>query len=271
MLEKNLHAECCFITLTYEDGHLPISATGYPTLVPLHLRHWLGRLRAAIAPLKIRYYAVGEYGDLTFRPHYHAAVFGMPMCLEGRTKKDVRTNRPLAEKCCAVCRLVYQTWGKGDVDLGELNTESAQYVAQYTTKKMTNKNDERLDGRHPEFARMSLKPGIGADFMHEIGSTLLEFDLAEKQGDVPSSLRHGTRIMPLGRYLRGKLRETQGMDKKAPQCTIDEAQQRLQPLREAARASTETPSFKQQVIKAADESVKQMENKSRIYKRRNVL
>lgn len=157
----------------------------------------------------------------------------------------------------------------GDVDLGEVNTESAQYVAQYTTKKMTAKEDSRLLGRHPEFARMSLKPGIGADFMPDVASSLLEFNLVEKQGDVPSSLRHGSRIMPLGRYLRRQLRKQVGMDEKAPQSTLDQAKERLQPLREVAFETSQ--SFKKVVVEAADEKVRQMENRNRIFKKRGSI
>lgn len=269
MLEKNLREDNCFVTLTYEDTHLVMSATGYPTLVPLHLQLWLKRFRVAIAPLKIRFYACGEYGDQTQRPHYHVVIFGMPMCMNGRTIRDARTNRPLWAKCCSQCRLVGETWGMGDVELGEVNVESAQYIAQYTTKKMTKADDPRLYGREPEFARMSLKPGIGADFMWEIASSLLKFDLDETQDDVPSSLRHGKRIMPLGRYLRRKLRVAVGKDENAPESTLAEAQARLQPMREAAFENS--TSFKEEVMKAADQAVAQAENREKLWKKRGNL
>ena len=95
---------------------------------------------------------------------------------------------------------------------------------------------------------------------------LLKFDLEEKQGDVPSSLRHGKRIMPLGRYLRRKLRVTVGMAPEAPQSTLDEAQERLRPLREDAFNNSK--SFKKTVMEAADEKVRQMEHRQQIWKKR---
>lgn len=269
LLESHLRKDNCFVTLTYAESRLPMSASGCPTLNPLHFTNWLKRFRAEIAPLKVRYYGVGEYGEKTWRPHYHTVLFGYPMCQNGRTIRDVRTGRTLAEKCCDHCRLVHKTWGMGDVDLGEVNTESAQYLAQYTTKKMTSKDDFRLGDRYPEFARMSLKPGIGAEFMHEVGSALMEFDLEEKQGDVPSALRHGKRIMPLGRYLRRKLRTVVGMEENAPESTLREAQERLQPLREAAFNNSQ--SFKKTVVAAADNKVAQMENRNRIWKKKGSL
>lgn len=272
MLEKNLHPVSCFVTLTYEEKHLPMSASGYPTLSRLHLQLWLKRFRVEIAPLKIRFYACGEYGEKTQRPHYHLALFNFPMCMAGRTIRDVRTNRPMAWKCCSVCQVIYKTWGMGDVDVGELTTESAQYVAQYVTKKMTKPDDERLNGRYPEFSQPSLRGGgIGAGFMKHVAKAICEqeVDLVAEQGDVPSSLRHGKRIMPLGRYLRRRLRKEVGLDEKAPQSTIDEAQARLQDMRDHAFETSQ--SFKKVVMEAADESVRQMENKQKIFKRRNVL
>lgn len=115
-----------------------------------------------------------------------------------------------------------------------LETASASYLAGYVTKKMTMRDDYRLLGREPEFARMSLRPGLGADFMHEVASTLLQFNLDQSQADVPSSLRHGNRELPLGRYLRKKLRAYIGKDIKTPEHEIQKIQEELRPVREAA-------------------------------------
>lgn len=48
---------------------------------------------------------------------------------------------------------------------------------------------------------MSLRPGIGADAMWDVASVMMQY----RQSQVPMSLRHGTRVLPLGRYLRSKL------------------------------------------------------------------
>lgn len=208
MLESLMHGDNCFVTLTYDDEHLPKGGS----LAPSEVQQWLKRFRSALEPRKIRYYLVGEYGDTTQRPHYHVAVFGYPKCLYGlsrysRERKD----------CCPNCDTVRDTWGRGNVYVGSLETQSAQYVAGYVTKKMTRKDDPRLKGRYPEFARMSLRPGIGADAMHEVASVFMQFNLEDLQGDVPSSLRHGSRLLPLGRYLRRKLRVYSGMAPSAPE------------------------------------------------------
>lgn len=264
MLEAAQWQENCFLTLTYEDGQLPISATGYPTLNPLHLQLWLKRYRKMISPLRLRFYAVGEYGDQTQRPHYHAAMFNSPMCQRGRTKKDVRTGRPLWRDCCVVCRAYGESWTHGDIDVGSLNTESAQYLCGYTVKKL-NKDHPKLMGREPEFARMSRhNGGIGAGFMDEVASVLLTHNL-ENMSDVPASLRHGSRVMPLGRYLRRQLRKRIGMAENAPESTIEAVKEEMREVREAAFNNSE--SLKKAVIRAGDNRVLKMETRDKLWKK----
>lgn len=173
------------------------------------MKDWLKRLRKAIYPNKIRYFLVGEYGDSSQRPHYHVALFGYPSCIHGRSMYKVNKN------CCRNCDLIRDTWQKGNVDLGTLQRESASYLCGYVTKKMTNKNDSRLNGRIPEFATMSLKPGIGALAMNNVAESLTtDFgcDLIDEIGDVPSTLLQGKKNFPLGRYLKMKLRERLGFE-----------------------------------------------------------
>lgn len=100
-------------------------------------------------------------------------------------------------------------------------------MAGYCVKKMTSSDDARLNGRRPEFARMSLCPGLGAGVAESVSSTILKHGLP-----VPTSLRHGSRIMPLGRYLRRKVREAAGLPQE--QVPPDE---RLQMVRSVAWSS----------------------------------
>lgn len=256
-----------FATLTYEDSKLPVLASsGLATLEMKHLQDWLKRLRKVILPLRVRYYAVGEYGDETERPHYHVALFGFPTCVRNRTRRRIGSERPVWRDCCPQCRMVGDTWGHGDVDLGTVEVGSAQYLAQYVTKKMTSKDDSRLRGRAPEFARMSLKPGIGADFMHEVASTLMTLNLEKQQGDVPSSLHAHGRSQPLGRYLRRRLRTLLGREPNAPQEVIEEYEIEMLPLLKAAQADPNNPSLKGQIIEAYRQKVLNMEVKSKLFK-----
>lgn len=266
MLEAGLHADNAFVTLTYSDEALPRSRLGHPTLVTKHTQDFLKRFRKAADPIRIRYYLVGEYGDITQRPHYHLAVFGYPTCLWGRSRYQHR------ESCCSSCDLIRAAWGHGLVDLGTLETNSAQYIAGYVTKKMTSSDDPRILDRQPEFARMSLRPGIGADMMDEVASTLMEFNLDTSQPDVPSALRHGSRILPLGRYLRRRLRTRIGLDANAPPETLQEVDNEVLPLR-AAAYETETPRkvFEALVLEKDAGKRSSLEKQNLIFKKRNSI
>ena len=249
ILEASLYKENAFVTLTYDEAHLPENGS----LVPRDPQLFLKKLRKAYEPHKLRYFLVGEYGDETHRPHYHLALFGYPTCQKGIT--SYRRG-----SCCTVCDGVRAAWSSngaalGNIYLGGLTAESAGYVAGYVTKKLTKKDDDRLNGRHPEFARMSLRPGIGADMMDEVASVLLQYPTEELE-DVPGVLRHGSRLLPLGRYLKGRLRERIGRPKNAPQIVLEKQKEELRPLHEIAYATAPTGSkaflFKSMVIDAGE-------------------
>lgn len=118
---------------------------------------------------------------------------------------------------------------------------------------------------------MSLRPGIGLDAMHDVASTLMEFDLDKTLTDVPVSLRVGSRQLPLGRYLRKNLRTMIGRDEKAPQEAIDEYQKEVRPLYEAAKLDKENPSVSAQVRKKSVQAVRKMETWSKLRKKRGSL
>lgn len=189
VLESMSHVHSCFVTLTYESD--PWS------LVPRDWVLFMKRLRKA-KKSRVRFFAVGEYGDQTFRPHYHAALFGVSLVEH---------------------ELVADAWGHGYVHLGELTADSAQYIAGYVTKKMTSSDDPRLEGRCPEFARMSLRPGIGHGACMGIARNLMTLGgsaALARLGDVPGQVRIQGRMFPMGRYLRSVLREDVGRDGKTP-------------------------------------------------------
>lgn len=137
---------------------------------------------------------------------------------------------------------------------------------------MTRTDDPRLGDRHPEFSRMSLRPGIGADMMYEVASTLLQYDIVDTaQGDVPSSLRHGSRTMPLGRYLTRRLRTFVGKEANAPQETITQRAEEMRPLLEAAKRSKTHLTLKQQVVHVNEAKALSQAAKLKIRKQRRTL
>lgn len=103
--------------------------------------------------------------------------------------------------------------------------------------------------------------------MDEVASTIL--GLKGELTDVPHQLQHGTRKLPLGRYLRRKLRPLVGLDEAAPESTIQAAQEALQPLRQAAFDNSRP--FKEEVIRDADQKVLNQEARSKIFKQRRTL
>lgn len=217
LLEGMQHGQNAFVTLTYADDN-------QFTLEPEHARNFLKRLRDNIKPLKIRFYLVGEYGDLSERPHYHLALFNYPSCAKGFT-----TYNRNGINCCSTCKEFQRHWPFGNIYLGTLEPHSAAYIAGYVTKKMTRTDDIRLGNRHPEFARMSLKPGIGQSAMHELASVLIQYQ--EQEPDVPTALDHGRKRLPLGRYLTRQLRTLTGRKVEAPLETIQKSQEKLLALR----------------------------------------
>lgn len=265
LLEACQYEHNAFVTLTYDEESIPPNGT----LVPKHAQDWLKRLRDRIHPQKVRYFIVGEYGDETQRPHYHAALFNFETCRYGSSQYS-RSRR----RCCDRCDLLRATWVSGSSFAGTLEPHSAAYVAGYVTKKMTRPDDERLDGRYPEFARMSLRPGIGADAMWEVASQTLQY--LNDQPDVTTALRHGSKIMPLGRYLTRKLREYTGRDPGAPPETIEKQREKLSTLLDAASEITSAPGmakFRKEVLKSFITQLNaqrnlQLDAREKLYKKR---
>lgn len=228
LLEMLDHGEknCSFVTLTYSDERRRKVDDEIRSLNPRDLQDWLKRLRKRVATRyegrRIRFFACGEYGDQTERPHYHAALFGHPHCFGYQRISGVCP--------CPACSDVRETWDFGHVMVGQLTAKSAAYIAGYVTKKMTHRSDIRLGGRHPEFARMSLRPGIGVPALWTVASDMMRYNL-ELRGDVPIALRYGAKMMPLGPFMRRKLRTMVGLDEKCPQASLQDGANRLSILR----------------------------------------
>lgn len=175
--ESSMHAENCFVTLTYDDEHLPSSGS----LVRSDPQDFLKRLRARLAPKRVRFFGCGEYGERRGRPHYHFCLFGHEFAEDREPVGRSVDGRSTFFKS----ELLTETWGKGFASVGSLTFESAAYVARYSLKKINGRGREAADAesgltpyegvdsvtgevveRLPEFSMFSLKPGIGVGWLN---------------------------------------------------------------------------------------------------------
>lgn len=132
--EMGYHNDCKFVTLTYECN--PV------TLNPDDTKNFVKRYRKN-SKAKIKYYLVGEYGDTTNRPHYHAIIF---------------SDKPITDKDIRSC------WGLGLTSTDSCTRESIQYVAGYIEKKLLGDDAVKYKeaGICPPFSRSS--QGLGKAF-----------------------------------------------------------------------------------------------------------
>lgn len=156
--------------MTYNDENLPSNLS----LSKVDVQLFLKRLRKDLDGRKIRYYLVGEYGDMNARPHYHAIVFGID-------KRDEQ--------------MVFDAWGKGFVQIKPVINERINYVTAYINKKLYGK--DMYGDRVAPFALMSKRPAIGLKWLEK----------EQNRESVLQNLgiRHEGRIKPIPRYFCKKL------------------------------------------------------------------
>lgn len=230
LLESTQHAHASFLTLTYSPEHLPPMGD----LVPRDLQLFLKRFRKAwSAP--VRFFAVGEYGSRSFRPHYHAILYGVPRTPEA-------------------AKVVDGAWGLGFSLLGSVTPQSIRYVTGYVVKKLRKANDERLvelvDGvfhRHPpEFVRMSRRPGIGAGAFDQIAGSLFSQAAAiriVREQSLPATVHIADRTWPVGRYGKDRLAAGYGSESAVSEYSKEQRQAELSALRKALPAASFLPSL----------------------------
>lgn len=196
ILELQSHPSSYFLTLTYDNQHIEHlkNADGALSLKKRDLQLFHKKLNRYLS-LKsggysnFRYFACGEYGDNTFRPHYHDIVFGLvldDLVFYRRSELGhIYYNSPFLEK----------VWGYGHVIVGEVTWESCAYTARYVTKKQKgfSKNLYEKLGVEPEFLIMSRRPGIAREY-YDTHPDLYDFDC------IHVSTSNGGRRVNLPRY-----------------------------------------------------------------------
>lgn len=174
--EAKLHKNNCFLTLTYDNDHVPSSGS----LVKEDFQKFMKRYRKRFG--KIRYYMCGEYGDKTGRPHFHACIFGHDFDDKKIYKTTRRGDRLYTSKS------LEELWPFGHAIIGDVTFDSAAYVARYVMKKVTGKKallhynkidlhtGELLKELLPEYTNMSLKPAVGKGWYERFGSYVQTHD-----------------------------------------------------------------------------------------------
>lgn len=140
-----------FLTITYDPINIPRTANNFRTLEKASIQRFFKRLRKIAPSALFKYYAVGEYGTNTARPHYHVILL---------------TNSTRYSKI-DIERQVIKAWaldGKplGFIDIGTLTPASTQYTLKYISKPTIIPQHER-DDREKEFSLMS--KGMGANYL----------------------------------------------------------------------------------------------------------
>lgn len=155
--EAQFHDDSSFLTLTYNKENLPKGGT----LVKKHVSTFLKALRGKLTPIKIRFFACGEYGDKFARPHYHVLLFGYSF--PDKQHHKTRNGRPLY-----ISPLLDSVWQMGDCSIGAVSFDSAMYTANYACKKLHGSAAEsHYKGRLPEFLLMSRNPGLGKKWIEK--------------------------------------------------------------------------------------------------------
>lgn len=221
--EAKLYDNNAFVTLTYDDEHLPEGGT----LVLRDFQLFMKRLRKHYGA-GIRFYACGEYGDLKGRPHYHACLFNIEIL-------DLKIHKIRKELKFYTSETIDTLWGMGFTLTGDVTFQSAAYVARYIMKKIhgeaATKHYETVDlstgeifQQKPEFTTMSRRPGIGNAWYQQFKTDVYPDDFVIMEGKKLSAPRYYDKLYEItdpGDYNRMKGQRVQNAKKHADDQTKD--------------------------------------------------
>jgi hypothetical protein len=174
--EAKSSTSAAFVTLTYETA--PTTENGFHTLKKRDFQLFLKRLRKKCPTNKLKYYACGEYGTKTYRPHYHAVIFNLPQSLIAKPQK------------------IADTWQNGHIHLAANNQATINYVVGYMTKSNFTRINT-FDDRLPEFSLMS--KGMGLGYLTDAMKNYY------KKRELFCIVREGGQIISMPRYYKQKI------------------------------------------------------------------
>lgn len=201
-MESMCHGDNCWLGLSYNDENLPEDGS----VDKKQIQKFLKRLRKN-NDIRFRYFCIGEYGDDNWRPHYHLCLFGVNKYMINFVP---RMNVPGGQ----MGYLKEWTNKKGEVlgnvYVGPITEQSAQYSAGYTVSKLTKRKDFEKNGLEPEFMLSSrgtkdAPGGIGYPLVEKIAKKWKISGWHDKR--IIRQLQIGGKYRPIGRYLTLKLAE----------------------------------------------------------------
>lgn len=199
ILELKSNPKAVFVTLTYDNDHLPIVTkdiwptdseadvplrrVDLPTLSKRDTQLFWKRLRKRFAGKRIRYFIAGEYGPRTHRPHYHAIIYGLG--LDDFEDLTLVKYNNLGQPIYTTPDLV-DTWQNGHISVAPCTWHTCAYTSRYCLKKAFGDNGKY--GSHygdvePEFTLCSRRPGLGlSDYQAYIDSGNTTFAVDGRDG-----------------------------------------------------------------------------------------
>jgi len=178
-----------FVTLTYDNEHVPINKYGKMELRKSDVQNFLKKLRydqhnnpqygifenhyfrTNLKREKLKYYAVGEYGTQRKRPHYHLVMYN-------------------------ACRVsIEENWEMGEVDIQiPRSSQAIGYVIKYLHKRIYNVTPKNVT---PEFSIMS--KGIGLGYVEKMRN------FHRKNLDILYTANETRTKVPMSRFYRQRL------------------------------------------------------------------
>ena len=202
LLESKSAGSTQFLTLTYSPEEQPLCEdpeTGelLGTIVKSHVQDYIKALRQRLSRIpwytsstapQVRYFAVGEYGTKSERPHYHLILFGL----------DERFHETITS-----------TWKAGFSSIRPADSASMAYTLKYTLKDLNDPENPWLRGRAPTFSLMSKRPPIGTLFLPKVAESIKRVACDSKGNPIcnfPTTVSIDGERLPLDRTMLLKLK-----------------------------------------------------------------
>lgn len=161
LLHESYYASSAyFITLTYDEEHVPIDENGNEAVSKEDVQHFIQDLRNYYRDLDIciRYFIGSEYGPETGRPHYHAIIYNLPDDILEPCRGYIPGMALSKDKGSSMInRKINDIWKRGFCTIGALTRQRCGYCAKYFVDKQ---NVDEI--QVPNFNLMSRRPGIGS-------------------------------------------------------------------------------------------------------------